>query len=71
MTFLDSCEKMCWPKNGPFRAKKGPKRGQNEVLGYFHVENASVFASVAYYNRESRFLVIGGDQSSEQRFCWH
>ena len=49
----------------------GPKRGQNEVLGYFHVENASVFASVAYYNRESRFLVIGGDESSEQRFCWH
>ena len=49
----------------------GPKRGQNEVLGYFHVENALVYANVAYYDRELRFLVICGDQSSEQRFCWH
>ena len=49
----------------------GPKRGQNEVLGYFYVENALVFANVAYYDRELRFLLIGGDQSSEQRFCRH
>ena len=49
----------------------GPKRRQNEVLGYFHVEDALVFPNVAYHNRELRFLVIGGDQSSEQRFCWH
>ena len=49
----------------------GPKRGQNEVLGYFHVKNALVFDNVACYNRELRFLVIGGDQSREHRFCWH
>ena len=46
----------------------GPKRGQNEDLGYFHIENALVFANVAYYDRELRFLVIGGDQSSKQKF---
>ena len=56
---------------GPKWAQVGPKRGHNEVLGYFHVENAIVFANVANYDRELHFLIIGGDQSSEQRFCWH
>ena len=49
----------------------GPKRGQNEVLGYFHVENALVFANVAYYDRELRFLFIDGDGGSEHRFSSH
>ena len=30
----------------------GPKRGQNEVLGHFHVQNALVYAEFAYYDRE-------------------
>ena len=49
----------------------GPKRGQNEVLGYFYVENALVFANAAYYDRELRFLFIDGDGSSDHRFCSH
>ena len=81
---------MCWPKNEPFRVKKGPKwgfrpfscskcklylgpdsgqsaekkfagpkmghlgpkRGQNEVLGHFLAQNASVFGDFAYYGCE-------------------
>ena len=31
-------------------AQLGPKRGQNEVLCHFHVENALVFANFAYYD---------------------
>ena len=52
---------------GPIRAK----RGQNEVLGYFHVENALVFADFAYCDRELCYVVIGGDQSDEKKKCWH
>ena len=33
---------------GPIRAKKG----QNELLGHFHVHNALVFANFAYYDGE-------------------
>ena len=38
-------------------AQLGPKRGQNEVLGHFHVQNALVFANFAYYDRELGYLV--------------
>ena len=33
-------------------AQLGPKRGQNEVLGHIHVQNALVFAEFVYYDRE-------------------
>ena len=39
---------MCWPENGPFRAKTG----QNEVFGHFLVQNALDFADSAYYDKE-------------------
>ena len=38
-------------------AQLGPKRGQNEVLGHFRVQNALVFANFAYYDRELGYLV--------------
>ena len=46
----------------------GPKRGQNEVLGHFHVQNALDFANCAKYDRELRYLVAGGGQSAENFF---
>ena len=43
----------CWKKFvGPKMAPLGPKRGQNEVLGHFHVQNALVLANCAYYDRD-------------------
>ena len=41
-------------------AQLGPKRGQNEVLGHFHVQNALVFANYAYYDGELCYLVVSG-----------
>ena len=32
-------------------AQLGPKRGQNEVLGHFLVQNALVFGDFAYYDQ--------------------
>ena len=46
-------------------AHLGPKRGQNEVLGYFHVQNALVFANFAYYDGELCYLVVSGGQSAK------
>ena len=37
---------------GPKMGQLGPKRGQNEVLGHFHVQNALVFADFVYYDWE-------------------
>ena len=41
-------------------AQLGPKRGQNEVLGHFHCQNAFVFAHVASHDREQCYLVGSG-----------
>ena len=41
-------------------AQVGPKRGQNEVFGYFHCRNAFVFAHVASHDREQCYLVGSG-----------
>ena len=49
---------------GPIRAKKG----QNEVLGYFHVQNASVFPDFSYYDTELWYLVGSGGPSAEKEF---
>ena len=46
----------------------GPKRGQNEVLGHFHVQNALVFADFAYYDSEVWYLVASAGQSAEKNF---
>ena len=43
----------------------GPKRGQNEVLGHFLAQNASVFADFAYFDWELWYLVASGGQSAE------
>ena len=37
-------------------AQLGPKGGQNEALGHFHVQNAFVFANFANYDREMCYL---------------
>ena len=50
----------------PIRAKKGPRGGQNEVLGHFYVQNALVFANFAYYDRELWYLVVIGGLSAEK-----
>ena len=44
----------------------GPKMGQNEVLGHFHVQNALVFANFAYYDGELCYLVVSGGQSAKK-----
>ena len=49
---------------GPIRAKKG----QNEVLGHFHVHNALVFANFAYYDSELWYPVDSGGQSAKWFF---
>ena len=49
------------PKMGPIRAK----RGQNEVFGHFHVQNALVFANFAFYDRELWYLVGSAGQCAE------
>ena len=41
----------------------GPKRGQKEVLGHFHLQNALVFADFAYYDSELWYLVASAGQS--------
>ena len=46
----------------------GPKRGQNEVLGHFLAQNASVFADFAYFDWELWYLVASGGQSAEKKF---
>ena len=51
------------PKMGPIRARKG----QNKVLGYFHVQNASVFPDFSYYDTEL-YLVVSGGPSAERKF---
>ena len=38
-------------------AQLGQKRGQNEVLGHFHCQNAFFFAYVAYHDGEQCYLV--------------
>ena len=50
---------------GPIRAKKG----QNEVLGYFHVQNALVFANFANYDKDVISRGSGG-RNAEKKFCW-
>ena len=47
----------------------GPKRGQNEVLGHFLVQNALVFADFAYLNREYLYLGPDSGQSAEKEFA--
>ena len=59
-------KKFVGPKMGQIRAKKG----QNEVLGHFHVQNALVFANFAYYDRELWYLVVSGGRSAEKIFGW-
>ena len=49
-------------------AQLGPKRGQNEVLGHFHVQNALVLADFAYYDSELWYLVASAGQSAEKKF---
>ena len=45
----------------------GPKRGQNEVLGHFHVENALVFANFAYYDGDLWYVIGSGGLSAEKK----
>ena len=45
----------------------GPKRGQNEVLGHFLVQNALVFADYVHYDGELWYLVASGGQSAEKK----
>ena len=47
------------------RVQLGLKRGQNEVLGHFHVQNALVFTNFAYHDSELQYLVGIGGQSPE------
>ena len=50
---------------GPIRAWKG----QNEFWGLSDVKNAMLFANFAFYDRELRYVVIGGDESIEMKLC--
>ena len=50
-------------------AQLGPKRGQNEVLGHFHCQNAFFFAYVAYHDGEQRYLVGNGVLKCCKTFC--
>ena len=45
----------------------GPKRGQNEVLGHFLVQNALVFADFVHYDGQLWYLVASGGQSAEKK----
>ena len=45
----------------------GLKRGQNEVLGHFLVQNALFFADSVYYDWELWYLVPSGGQSAEKK----
>ena len=47
----------------------GPKRGQNEVIGQFPIQNALDFADSVYYDCELWYLVASGGQSAEKN-CW-
>ena len=51
-------------------AQLGPKRGQNEVLGHFLVQNALVFADFVFYDQEVWYLFVSGGQSAENRYLW-
>ena len=51
---------------GPKMAQLGPKKGQNEVIGHVHAQNALLFADYAYYGRELWYLVAGVGQSAEK-----
>ena len=44
----------------------GPKKGQNEVIGYVYAQNALLFADYAYYDRELWYLVFSDGQSAEK-----
>ena len=45
----------------------GPKRGQNEVLGHFIVQNALVFADSVYYDCELWYLAASGGQRADKK----
>ena len=47
----------------------GLKRGQNEVLGHFLVQNALFFADSVYYDWELWYLVPSGGRSAEKKFA--
>ena len=47
----------------------GPKRGQNEVLGHFFIQNALDFADFAYCDWELQYLVPYSGQSAEKKFA--
>ena len=47
----------------------GPKRGQNEVLGPFLIQNAIDFANFAYYDWEWQYLVPNSGWSAEKNFA--
>ena len=65
MKLLDFWKKMCWPKNGHFRAKKG----QNEVLGHFLGQYALVFGDFAYDARYLWYLIDNCAQGVEKKFA--
>ena len=41
-------------------AQLGSKGGQKDVLGYFHFQNALIFANFACYDSELLYLVVSG-----------
>ena len=47
----------------------GPKRGQNEVLGHFLVQNALVLADFVYNDRKLWYLTANGGQSTEKKIA--
>ena len=47
----------------------GPKRGQNEVLGHFLIQNALDFADFAYCDWELKYLVPNSGQSAEKKIA--
>ena len=65
VTKPDFRKKIIWAKMGQL----GPKRGQDEVLGHFHVQNTLVFADFAYYDSALWYLVASAGQSAGKK-CW-
>ena len=51
---------------GPKMGQLGPRRGQNEVLGHFLVQNALVFADFVHYDGQLRYIVASGGESAEK-----
>ena len=45
------------------------KRGQNGVLGHFHVQNALVFLPILHIMIQLWYLVVSGDQSVEENLA--